>query len=122
MEEEKSRGGALLVQLRQMWPKDPGRKAIDRLGRDDNPLSALKGETIQLFSELCQPDERESLRSTWPEEAMVGDPWMISCSDRSRFGTGEVGYVRWEPKNNGYGSRIMLKLGKIGPKSQSTTS
>merc|ERR1712030_29326 len=59
-------------------------------------------------------------RSLWPDEAVVGDPWLVSFSDGSQLVFGGVVYIRWELAKGGFWSRIVLSRGKIGLKSRLT--
>ena len=75
---------------------------------------------VQFFIELYELEELEFPRSLWPDEAVVGDPWLVSFSDGSQLGFGGVVYIRWELAKGGFWSRIVLSRGKIGPKSRLT--
>ena len=90
------------------------------MGWDDNLPAALREDILQFFIELYELEELEFPRSLWPEEEVVGDPWIVSFSDGSVLGFRGVVYIRWELANGGYWSRIVLSKGKIGPKSRIT--
>ena len=90
------------------------------MGWDDNLPQGLREEILQLFIELYKLENLEFPRSLWPDEAVVGLPWLVSFSDGSNLGFSSVVYIRWELEQGGYWTRIVLSKGKIGPKSRIT--
>ena len=90
------------------------------MGWDDNLPCSLKEDILQFSVALYELEELEFPRSLWPEEAVVGNPWIVSFLDGSQLGFGGVVYIRWELASGGYWSRIVLSKGKIGPKSRLT--
>ena len=98
--------------LRKAWEPP-----CDKLGWDDGLPEDLVVEIKDFFLDLYELEKIEFSRSLCPEEATVGDPWLITFSDGSNLGFGAVVYIQWELKSGGWWSTIVVSKSKIGPKS-----
>lgn len=94
--------------LRESWG--------DGIGWDDPLPQELAARWLTFLKSLMRLKYIEFPRSLWPEGEVVGLPMLIIFSDGSVKAYGACAYIRWELKEGGYWSHIMLAKSKIAPK------
>ena len=85
-------------------------------GWDDSLPEDQQKRWVEFLISLLQLQDIEFSRSLWPEEEVVGQPSLVIFSDGSAVAFGAVGYIRWELKNGGYWTTLIMAKGKIAPK------
>ena len=100
------------ILLRETW-EDRNGKALgwDELLPEENMVGWREFE-----EEAKELQGVEFSRSLRPEKETVGEAQLIMFSDGSRGAFGAVAYIRWEFKEGGFWSRLIMSKGKLGPK------
>ena len=95
--------------MRESW-------ADKSLGWDDPMPRDLAQRWWDLMKSLLKLKEVNFPRSLWPDAEVKGLPMLIIFSDGSLKAFGAVAYIRWELKEGGFWTRLIMAKSKIAPK------
>ena len=101
------------ILLRMTWEGD-----CKDLGWDDPLPSLLVKEIIKFFIDLYELEEVEFARSLWPQEEVVGDPWLVTLSDGSILAFGANVYIVWKLISGERWATLVVSKSKIAPKNR----
>ena len=71
---------------------------------------------LVFLSSLLSLAEVKFPRGLWPDGEAVGLPILIIVSDVAALAFGAVAYIRWELKDGGYWTRLVMAKSKVAPK------
>ena len=102
--------------LRKTWED-----GCEKLGWDESLPPNLVDDMVKFFIDLFNLENVDFARSLIPkDQEVIGNPDLVIFSDGSVNAFGSVSYIRWELKQGGWWTNIVLSKSKIAPKSRLT--